>query len=379
MTVQSGAAAAADYAVNQSFLGRIAPSSSGTVALSVASSSNLDFSAAGANLSGASLGATTAVTYSGTLTPNGNTFRLGGGGGALTMASALGGNNNLSVCGSGSGGTVILSAANTYIGTTTVNAGTLQVTGSVAGNGSNKVFVAQDADGVFGDGVGNASIVRRVAASGTYAGLGSAITNLGPGGLVTTADILDGNASAQADVSMAWRTRTAAEKTQAGGGLVGEVLNLDGVAPSGTGTQNGSHQTDALVLQMSYDPASLLSISGLTESQAAAQGQLCLGYLDLGPGGVVGSAANQWVNAVTGNFGGTPNFVGNEPYSSSYFVLGDYGVNMTDHMVWAVVDHNSEFAATVVPEPGTFALLGAGAIGLVGWAWRRRKPIASAT
>ena len=114
---------------------------------------------------------------------------------------------------------------------TTITSGTLQVTGSLANNGSNKVLVAKDADGVFGDGIGDASISRRVTQGGSYAGLGSAITNLDTGEIATTADILGGTASAQTDVSMAWRTRTAAEKTKAGGGLISEILSLSGIAP----------------------------------------------------------------------------------------------------------------------------------------------------
>ena len=47
-------------------------------------------------------------------------------------------------------------------------------------------------------------------------------------------------------------------------------------------------------------------------------------------------------------------------------MLGDYGVNTANHTVWAVVNHNSEFA--VVPEPGAllFSLLVASGC----WQWR---------
>jgi hypothetical protein len=40
--------------------------------------------------------------------------------------------------------------------------------------------------------------------------------------------------------------------------------------------------------------------------------------------------------------------------------------------VWAVVDHDAEFAA--VPEPGTIGLLVAG-IAALGFAYRRRKAV----
>jgi autotransporter-associated beta strand protein len=273
-------------------------------------------------------------------------------------------------------GTLVLSGNNTYSGGTTVSAGVLQVTGRLANNGSNKVFVAKDGDGIFGNGVGDAAIVRRVLASGNYGGLGSAITNLAPGELPTTADILDGAASAQADVGMSWRTRAVAEKTLAGGELVSEVLDLTGVAPSGNGMHDGSHQTDMFVLQMNYDGDELSSISGGSEAQIIASGGLRLGYLDLGPDSLPGTADDQWINAVDGNFGGTPNFVGDQPYDPGYFVLGDYGVDTANHVVWAVVDHNSEFGSTaaVVPEPSTLVLLGVDAIVLADWMRRRSMP-----
>ena len=250
--------------------------------------------------------------------------------------------------------------------------GTLQAAGSLANNGPNTIFVAKDPNDTFGS--SSPTITRRVATGGSYAGLGSAITNLGTGELSTTAIILDGSAGTQADVSMAWRTRTAAEKTLAGGGLISEVLNLTGVAPSGSGTHYGSHQTDKFVLQMNYDPSQLLILWGETEAQAVTSGALYLGYLDLGADGLVGgtgSNADRWVRAVDGNFGGTSNFVGNHAYNSSYFALGDYGVDTTNHVVWAVLDHNSQFA--VVPEPGTFALLAVGGACLLGLAWRSQQ------
>src|SRR5439155_12611192 len=81
VTVASGGVAAAGYAIDQAFIGRINPSSAGVVAATVDSSNSLNFSAAGANLGSVSFGAVGAATYSGTLTPNGSTYRLGGGGG----------------------------------------------------------------------------------------------------------------------------------------------------------------------------------------------------------------------------------------------------------------------------------------------------------
>ena len=71
----------------------------------------------------------TTGTYTGTsLTAgNGGNYRLGGGGGALTIQNnILTGANNLIVGGTG-GGTVTLSNANTFTGTTTVQNGTLNV------------------------------------------------------------------------------------------------------------------------------------------------------------------------------------------------------------------------------------------------------------
>lgn len=97
--------------------------SRGAIALStVDASTNIDYGAGdftNPRLNGVSIGAlSSGVTYTGTITPADNTYRLGGGG-TLTMANAnqLTGARNLEVV---NGGTVVLAQANNFTGTTTV-------------------------------------------------------------------------------------------------------------------------------------------------------------------------------------------------------------------------------------------------------------------
>jgi autotransporter-associated beta strand protein len=132
VTVAAGATVAAGYAIDDTFLNRVAENSNAfTVALGINSANALDFNTStGATLPNASLGAVGSFTYSGALTPNGTTYRLGGGGGTLTVDSILtGSGNSLVVSGPG---TVILSGANDYGGATTVSSGTLQFASAAA-------------------------------------------------------------------------------------------------------------------------------------------------------------------------------------------------------------------------------------------------------
>ena len=144
VTVNSGATVAFGpaYGTLQSTLAsRIANTSAGTIALTADSSEALDFSSAGADLTAASLGAVGTAIYSGVLTPNGTTYRLGGGGGTLTVSSNLTGNNSLVVHGAGSSGTVVLSGTNNHTGTTTVNPGVLSIS-SESNLGSGTIILA---------------------------------------------------------------------------------------------------------------------------------------------------------------------------------------------------------------------------------------------
>jgi fibronectin-binding autotransporter adhesin len=135
VAVANGATVGAGWAIGQSFLSGIAAASLSntfTVALGVSDANNLDFSSAtGGSLAAASLGAYANSTYSGSLTPSGATYRLGGGGATLTFNSMLSGGNSLVVNGPG---TVVLNSglANTYTGGTTITGGLLNINSDTA-------------------------------------------------------------------------------------------------------------------------------------------------------------------------------------------------------------------------------------------------------
>ena len=78
-------------------------------------------------------------------------------------------------------------------------------------------------------------------------------------------------------------------------------------------------------------------------------------------------ASMTWVNAVEGNIGGTNRFGGVGAYDAATdFQLGTWGVDVVGGKVWAVLNHNSDFAIsslTAVPEPSACA---AGMVVLLG-------------
>jgi len=113
-------------------LTRIVSSSAGAIAADNYAAANFNFSTAG--LTTASLGALGNVSYTGTVTPNGTTYRLGGGSGTLTVTSPLSGSGKSLII----NGNVILPLASVFTGTTTINSGkTLQLgTGFTGQNGS---------------------------------------------------------------------------------------------------------------------------------------------------------------------------------------------------------------------------------------------------
>ena len=124
ITINSGGILAATgptgYTTTTSWLtsGKITSGSQGVLALTA--------DEGGINMTGYSslyLGARTAnPIYSGTLTPDGTTYRLGGGPGTLSVSSALTGTGKSLIV----GGNVVLTGTNSYTGGTTINGGMLQ-------------------------------------------------------------------------------------------------------------------------------------------------------------------------------------------------------------------------------------------------------------
>ena len=277
------------------------------------------------------------------------------------------------VAGSGTTCTAALNTSNytsTGVNTITMSASQLADDGGLPGAGNNNNGgITVTLQGNVGNATADASnsptsfgaaLTAPVAQNSSYANLESKVTTTtGSGGqsmVGSTATILAGTASVSTTASMAWRTAATNE------GLASDVLDLTGMGVVDGQTKNGSVHTDTFVLQMTYSPLIVEQRTGLSDVAAAQAGLIQMDYLDEG-------SSDPWEPAVLGNFGSSNDtFVGVGAWNGDTR-LGDWGVNTTNDTVWAVVNHNSEFA--VVPEPSTLVLFGV-AMGLIGFAWRRR-------
>jgi autotransporter-associated beta strand protein len=237
-------------------------------------------------------------------------------------------------------GTWTLSNTNTYNGKTTVSEGVLDVTGSLANNGSDKIFITKDANDNFNSGAAP-ELQRAVAGLTDLTGFGATEV----GGLNTIASILAGSTNSATVIDMAFRGRNNAIVAGETSLLSSDVLRLEGL------------DGIVFVLQMSYDPAAALA-------NGQAETTLRLGYLN--------TALNRWEDAVLGNHGTNTGsfFLSSYLDAGSPLDLGSFGVDVVNNVVWAVLDHNSFFA--VIPTPGALPA-GALLMGLVVAAKRRRQ------
>jgi hypothetical protein len=158
-----------------------------------------------------------------------------------------------------------------------------------------------------------------IAAGGALGGF--TLTNSTPGRIGTTMSVRDGVASIAQNVRAAFIAPPDPADMK---------LASDAVDFSGTGG-------DLFVIQMNYDPSAAQTLS-------LAESALRLAWRN--------PANNKWLNAVMGNVSDGPSHFFARAYSSATdFKLGNYGVDTINHVVWAVLNHNSEFGVGVVPDP----------------------------
>lgn len=236
----------------------------------------------------------------------------------LSFASRLTGNGGLTKTGLG---VLTLSGDSDYAGGTTITSGTLikahnnaMGTGTVLVEGG--VFLIENGVTDTNNAVVLSGGEYQRVLSGDIAHAVDATSSFVGGNPDTTAQILAGSLTASGTLSSGFASNSSA-------------LN-DGIRLSAVYSLHGTG-SDIFVLQLSMTSVGANSY---------------LGWLD--------TNTNQWVNAVDGNTGLNDIQFINGAYDGN-LVLGHYGVDTATGSVWAVINHNSDFAA--VPEPSTLALL----------------------
>lgn len=266
-------------------------------------------------------------------------------------ASLQDGSGSLRLTKSGAG-TQTLSGSSSYSGGTTITAGTLLIT-STNGAGTGAVSVAAGTlhvNALSGSGaIANAVTITNnngeyilERANGTNLAAFAASSDIA-GGQDTVASILSGTASTARTLTSGFDTAPSVSATN-DGDRASDVFSLEGTG------------TDIFVLQL--------------QIADVAAGQY-LGWLN---------GSDTWVNAVAGNSstGGSAvtNFAGSFAASTAQATadyLGSWGYDTSANTVWAVLDHNSEFA--VVPEPSAVFLVVAG-LGMLALCGAKRRKLA---
>ena len=363
-----------------------------STSLTVAAAATLDLS--GGSQQVASLAGAGSVVNSSSVSPS--VLSLSSTSGSTTFGGMIQGGGSLGTISLviGGSGMQMLAGSNSYTGGTTINAGTLQVAGSASLPGystAGKITVAGGgmlAVSAGGSGWTSANITSLLAGNGSRFAAGSTL------GIDTTAGNLSYGSSIAGSLGLAklgantltlsgsntYTGRTTVNQGElfVNGSLVSPVTvnsggTLGGMGNLGSGTVSAGgqiapgsplgtmHFSGGLVLaagaQMDYDldlpgTSSIISCGNLvlgsplqfssfdfTTTTNFQQGTYYLIEANSLPGGSLGTSTSG--------------------------AIGDYSATL------AVQGNN--LVLKVVPEPGTLALLAAGAIGLVGYGWRRRK------
>jgi hypothetical protein len=184
--------------------------------------------------------------------------------------------------------------------------------------------------------------------------------------------------------------------------LVGGVMRLHGMGIADAAS-DGRIKTNPFALEGTYTQADFEATYSLTELEELINGCLFLGWLNTAIDGNPNNITDgdRWVHAVQGNFDNMPDNpnrhdfydrIGNPILGSldDYIAgtmtsipgltkaageirVGDHGgdgSSLDGGTVWAILDHNSDFA--VIPEPSTYAFV-VGVFSLAFVAFKRRK------
>jgi len=266
----------------------------------------------------------------GNVTLGSGTLTLGGRNEDASFAGVISGTGAVVKTGTG---TQTFAAANTYSGGTTISGGTLLA--GVADAFGTTGTLTVEAGGTLGVGAGVDFTRAFTLNTGGKVWLGDNATIALPdaaalaawesgntaGGDGTVADILYGSGgTTPSALTSAWTANP--------GSYFSDILTLEG-----TGTGN------TYVLSMTYNPA--------------ASGSLNIWYRE--------NPSDPFAPLGT-------SFQGDTAWNSGFTTVGQYGIDSATGTVWAVTDHNSQFA--VVPEPGTLGLAG---LMLVGGMWYARR------
>ena len=264
---------------------RIDPTSTGGIAVNGNTARNFDFAAAG--LSNVSLGASygggsnAQTTYTGTFTPFGSNYRLGGAGGRLIMnqVNALTGSNDVTVTGIGTGfsntignSAVSLTNANNYSGVTSINSGTFVLSGAAG--------AITSTTGITLNG-GNFTLINTTTAQGAVDRVAAAAITSNGGTLTYTNTSGAGNVYAETVGAVgltAGQLNVVLTTNQAGGGGNIQTLTLGGLAQFGMGTVTFSAAPTA--------PNATTNIIQVTGAGATVANQI------IGPWATLGTAAN---------------------------------------------------------------------------------------
>lgn len=154
-----------------------------------------------------------------------------------------------------------------------------------------------------------------VANGGSYTGVQDGIAKILSGTSSYTKPAADpSNRDYFHAVDTGWTTKTS--------GLYTDILTLWGMANT-----FGSTQTDTYCLSLAYD-------SSLISDALAQTGQV----------GIATKGSSVWVNAVSVNQGSTASTFVIGAYNASKHGLGTWGVDLSTHTFWAVINYNGDFA-----------------------------------